>query len=163
MNKTKEVHRQVEELSTSAMLLVMKTNNITGTIRSIKEFTPILINRIPNITFEAEQVLEAIPLQCKHYKFHPENDHLAILIFFLSSLVPDIREHNLLVSEAINSINASFNDTAAQLQATAVSLEIGEKIVNSVLNLLDLVSFSCRLVGGLCLQVSMIIYIIQYQ
>lgn len=82
MNKTKEVHRQVEQLSTSAMLLAMKTNNITGAIRNIEEFTPLLINRIPDIIFEAEQVLETIPPQCKHCKFHPENDHLAILIFF---------------------------------------------------------------------------------
>jgi uncharacterized protein YwlG (UPF0340 family) len=52
-------------------------------------------------------------------------------------LVPDVREHNLLISMAINSINVSLSDTASQLQATATSLEIGEEIVNSVLNLLD--------------------------
>ena len=74
MNKTKEVHRLVEELSTSALLLVVKANTIAGAIRSIEEFIPLLINRIqviPNITFEAEQVLETIPRQCKQYKFHP--------------------------------------------------------------------------------------------
>ena len=56
------------------------------------------------------------------------------------NLVPDIGEHNLFVSEAINSINVSLSDAATQLQATRVTLEIGEEIVNSVLNLLDQVS-----------------------
>lgn len=53
------------------------------------------------------------------------------------SLVPDIRESNLLVTEAIDSINVSFNDTASLLQATQTSLEIGEEVVISVLKLLD--------------------------
>ena len=46
-----------------------------------------------------------------------------------------------MVSEAINSMNVSFINAAAQLEATAVSLELGEEIVNSILNLLDQVRF----------------------
>ena len=56
------------------------------------------------------------------------------------SLVPAIREHNLLVTEAINSINVSFNDAIAQFQSTRVFLEIAEEIVNSALHLLNQVS-----------------------
>ena len=59
------------------------------------------------------------------------------MLLFVGFIVSDIRQHNLLVSEAINIINVSFNDTAAQLQATEAFLEIGEGIVNSVLKLLD--------------------------
>lgn len=63
----------------------------------------------------------------------------------LIRLVPDIREHNLLVSEAVNNINISFNDAAAQFEATVASLEFGEEIVKSALNLLDQVSAGqCR-------------------
>jgi prefoldin subunit 5 len=71
-NKTRELHQQVEELSNSMMLLIMKISNISGTIRSIKEFIPFLSNRIQtasSATSEAERVLETIPPQCKHYYY----------------------------------------------------------------------------------------------
>ena len=92
-NKTIEMHEEVEELSASVTSSILLTNSVSETIRNIKELTQLLSNRIkiiPNVTFKAEQVLEAIPPQCKcqHHKFHPESDHLHghVNCFFLLDL-----------------------------------------------------------------------------
>lgn len=66
-DELKDVHQQVEDLSSSTMLLAMETNIISGTIRNIEEFlSDGIIQVILSVTFEAEKVLGTILPQCKH-------------------------------------------------------------------------------------------------